>query len=260
MATLDDKLLGEKLQYYVSESESEDENEIAVVKNDLSIDSNNTHWSGTSVNTGPKGVVEDWQKFKQMQVELRGENEKQKLELAKKLSMTVGTYKDDLKREEEDELEREMAELMNDDILLQFQKKRMLEMLTTSGELKEFGKVFEINSPTEFLDCIEKENRHTIIIIHVYDKYIVSCKEINKCLDVLAPEHKMTKFCKILCSTTGMSYNFRENGLPAILVYKSGILIGNFVQITKEMGDDIFPSDLENYLIEKDILTEKISI
>ncbi|XP_055371611.1 phosducin-like protein [Condylostylus longicornis] len=259
MATFDDKLLGEKLQYYVSESESEDEEVIGACSNKPELDQNKTHWSGTSVNTGPKGVVEDWQKFKQMQAEMREENERQKVELAKKLSMTVRTYKEDLKKEEEEELEREMAELMNDDILLQFQKKRMMEILASSGELKQFGKVFEINTTAEFLDCIENESKHVIIIIHVYDRNVATCREVNKCLDVLASEHITTKFCKILCSITGMSHNFRENGLPAILVYKAGAMIGNFVQITKEIGDDIFPSDLENYLIENDVLTEKIN-
>ena len=39
-------------------------------------------------------------------------------------------------------------------------------------------------------------------------------------------------------------------GLPALLVYKNGELIGNFVQLTDEFGDNMYPADVENFLIE----------
>jgi len=39
-------------------------------------------------------------------------------------------------------------------------------------------------------------------------------------------------------------------GLPAILVYKKGELIGNFVRLTDEFGVDMYPTDIESFLIE----------
>ena len=39
-------------------------------------------------------------------------------------------------------------------------------------------------------------------------------------------------------------------GVPAILVYKSGELIGNFVRLTDELGEEFYSSDLESFLIE----------
>ena len=39
-------------------------------------------------------------------------------------------------------------------------------------------------------------------------------------------------------------------GLPALLVYKNGELIGNFVRLTDEFGDNMYPTDVENFLIE----------
>jgi hypothetical protein len=67
MATLEDKIMGEKLEYYCSSSEDEkegsgDEDEegarapkasIPTVQPDLKQDM--THWQGNSANTGPKG-------------------------------------------------------------------------------------------------------------------------------------------------------------------------------------------------------------
>ena len=41
-----------------------------------------------------------------------------------------------------------------------------------------------------------------------------------------------------------------ESGVPALIVYKGGGVIGNFVRLEDELGDDFCPSDLENFLIE----------
>jgi len=39
-------------------------------------------------------------------------------------------------------------------------------------------------------------------------------------------------------------------GVPALLVYKDGNLIGNFVQLKEEFGTEFYPGDVENFLIE----------
>ena len=39
-------------------------------------------------NTGPKGVVADWRRYKQLETEKRAENERERLALAKKLALT----------------------------------------------------------------------------------------------------------------------------------------------------------------------------
>ena len=79
MATLDDKLLGEKLHYYCSssEDEGEDSEESGVVRDGAggvgssSGVATSTEWDGSSANTGPKGVIKDWQRFKQLETEKR---------------------------------------------------------------------------------------------------------------------------------------------------------------------------------------------
>ena len=80
MATLDDKLLGEKLHYYCSssEDEGEDSEEGGAVAagagaggGSSSGVATSTEWDGSSANTGPKGVIKDWQRFKQLETEKR---------------------------------------------------------------------------------------------------------------------------------------------------------------------------------------------
>ena len=106
MATLDDKLLGEKLHYYCDSSDDEPDGE----------DGRNTPPPGASrgassskskatfvpeselqkapkaggggYNTGPKGVIEDWRRFKQLEKENRDDAEAEKKAVAKRLAMT----------------------------------------------------------------------------------------------------------------------------------------------------------------------------
>jgi hypothetical protein len=39
-------------------------------------------------------------------------------------------------------------------------------------------------------------------------------------------------------------------GLPALQAYRNGELIGNYVQLVKEFGEEIYGSDVESFLIE----------
>lgn len=72
MATLDDKLLGEKLHYYCSSSEDEDD-ERGPTEARTDPDGASAPVPGAGANTGPKGVIEDWRRFKQLETEKREE-------------------------------------------------------------------------------------------------------------------------------------------------------------------------------------------
>ena len=176
MATLDDKLLGEKLHYYCSSSsESEPEDEDGEKSDQpASLDPTTTtrQWDGTSCNvlmqthsdvllfffftvffltcqqTGPKGVIKDYQRFKQLERERREEQKEELQVLAKKFSLTCRTNvtfshnnfvcrnlikseiffsqaEDDKAKSEEDKLEEELAKLMDESCIQQFVQQRM---------------------------------------------------------------------------------------------------------------------------------------
>ncbi|XP_030570907.1 phosducin-like protein [Drosophila novamexicana] len=276
MATLEDKLLGEKLEYYCSSSEGEDNGDDgddeqgargsgrgAAAGSGLTINTDpdaappGGFRQQGSTNTGPKGVVQDWQRFKQLEAERREETERQRLALAKKLSMTTATAAEDEERKRQEELDAEFAELMSEDFLQQYQKQRMAEMLRQTGHHQQFGKVLQLATHEEFLSCVEQENKHTTIIIHIYERTQSACSTLNNCLDTLASEYPSIKFAKICSSVAGMSRDFRTKGLPALLVYKAQALIGNFVRLTDDLSDDFFASDVESFLIEHGIIVDK---
>ncbi|KAH8405069.1 hypothetical protein KR222_010781 [Zaprionus bogoriensis] len=276
MATLEDKLLGEKLQYYCSSSEGEDNGDDGDDDGEargssgkeasgsgltINTDPNAAPAGGFrqqgSMNTGPKGVVKDWQRFKQLETEKREETERQRMELAKKLSMTTATSAEDEERKRQEELDAEFAELMSEGFLQQYQKQRMAEMLRQTGHNQQFGKVQQLSTHEEFLSCVEQENKHITIIIHIYERALSACATLNNCLDTLASEYPSIKFAKICSSVAGMSRDFRTKGLPALLVYKAQALIGNFVRLTDDLSDDFFASDVESFLIEHGIIVDK---
>ncbi|XP_022217602.2 phosducin-like protein [Drosophila obscura] len=273
MATLEDKLLGEKLEYYCSSSEGEDndhdgddEKEAGGRKGaagglTINTDPDAAPAGGFrqqgSTNTGPKGVVKDWQRFKQLEAERRDETERQRLDLAKKLSMTTTTTAEDEERKRQEELDDELSELMSEDFLQQYQKQRMAEMLRQTGHNQQFGKVHQLSSHGEFLACVEQESKHTTIIVHIYDKSLTACSTLNKCLESLASDYPSIKFAKICSSVAGMSRDFRTKGLPALLVYKAASVVGNFVRLTDDLSDDFFASDVESFLIEHGIIVDR---
>lgn len=261
MSTLEDKLLGEKKEYYCSSSESDDdvesddENKISEsFKVDPGPPPLNPPDAGCSTNTGPKGVLKDWQQYKQIQSEQRMEREREKLELIERLAFTCRSDLDQ-EKEEDPELEHFL-----DPYVLEYSVKKMQEMLAKSTLNKQFGEVYTLSNGQEFLDAIDKENKNVTIIIHIYEEKVSDCKNMNHCLDVICKNYPDVKFCKVLGSKAGVSKSFKLKGVPALLVYKSGTLVGNFVKITEELGNDFSYGDVENFLIENGILLDKTFI
>lgn len=203
------------------------------------------------------GVIKDWQRFKQLETEKREDQERERLQLLKNLSISAKTTAEDQQAKEQDEFDAELAELLNDDFLQEFQKRRMQEMLAVSGMLPKFGQVVNLKTADEFLDSVDKENKNVTIIIHIYEEKFRACKTMNKCLTTLAHEYPSVKFCKILSTIAGLSRNFKTVALPTLLVYKNGQVIGNFIRLADEFGDDFYSSDIEGYLIEHALLPDK---
>ena len=178
----------------------------------------------------------------------------------KKLSITSKTVAEDQKAQEQADFDEELSELLNDDFLIQFQKKRMQEMLELSGMLKKFGELISLDDKDSFLSAVDSEQKNVTVIIHVYEEKFRACKTMNSCLNELAQEYPCVKFCKILSTVAGLSKNFRISALPTLLVYKNGNVVGNFIRLNDEFGDEFFSSDVESFLLEHSMLPDKTLI
>ncbi|XP_041826628.1 phosducin-like protein [Melanotaenia boesemani] len=278
MTTLDDKILGEKLQYYYSSSEdegsdNEDEDGESKTIRDGSANEPEIDYSadGTSVNTGPKGVINDWRKYKQLEVEQKQEQKKEMERLIKKLSMTC---RSDLDLEKDKEKQKELQDKItskmtmqeynmlqeeedDEDFLQHYRMQRIEEMRRQLCRGKRFEQVYELNSGEDFLEALDKEDKSTLVMIHIYEPDVPGCEAMSGSLLCLAQEYPLVKFCSVRSSAISTSALFRDSALPALLVYKGGDLIGNFVRLTDQLGEDFFAVDLEALLQEYGLLPEK---
>ncbi|XP_022909275.1 phosducin-like protein [Onthophagus taurus] len=260
MATLEDKILGEKLHNYCSSSEESDGEDSdssgpKQLKENVGSLPEPNKWEGTSTNTGPKGVIKDWQRFKQLETEKRVDDEKERLELMKKLTLTVQSALDEEKEKAEND--PDLMELLNDDFLLNYQKQRMVEMLKQNQHNLKFGKVIYLSNGQEYLDAIDKENKNVTVIVHVYEESVTACRVMNECLNELSKMYEEVKFCAIIGSHAGVSQDFKVNGVPALLIYKAGQVVGNFVRLSDDLGDDFCSEDLQGFLIEHGMIEDK---
>ena len=74
---------------------------------------------------------------------------------------------------------------------------------------------------------------------------------MSRCLACLAREYPSVKFCEIDASDANMSEQFVRSAVPALLVYKSRQVIGNFVRLADEFdGDKFYADDVESFLVE----------
>lgn len=203
MATLEDKILGEKKEYYCSSDEEEGNDESGDSNNDpktacANEESTATYevnkWDGTSSNTGPKGVINDWQRFKQLEKEKREKQEKENIKFAKKFTLTCQSALDE-EKEKFKKSDPELAELF-DDFLLEYQRKRMTEMFKKSHSLL-FGCLINLSNGDDFLEAIDDEDKSLTIVVHIYEENVAGCEAMNGSLITLALDYPSVKFCKI---------------------------------------------------------------
>lgn len=140
--------------------------------------------------------MEDWQRYKQLEAEKRAMQEEERLQLIKKLSLTCRSALDE-EKEKLNETDPELADLLVDEFLLEYQRQRMKEMLAQVEKLS-FGKVIDLETTDQFLHAIDEEDKSVTVIVHIYQDNIPGCEAMDGCLVSLAKEYPHVKFCRIL--------------------------------------------------------------
>uniref|UniRef100_A0A8C5Q9H5 Phosducin n=1 Tax=Leptobrachium leishanense TaxID=445787 RepID=A0A8C5Q9H5_9ANUR len=222
-----------------------------------------TDFEGSATNTGPKGVIHDWRKFK-----LESEDQEavppNKREILRQMS---SPYKAPSKEEKDsrEKFTRKMSmqeyEMINDkedeNCLQKYRKQCMQDMHQRLSFGPKYGNLYELRSGDEFLEAIEKERKSTTVIVHIFSDNIKGCEALNNCLTCLALEYPTVKFCKIKANDTGAGERFSESVLPTILVYKGGELISNFINVNEYLNEEFFAGDVESFLNEYGLLPKK---
>ncbi|CAL1579381.1 unnamed protein product [Knipowitschia caucasica] len=204
--------------------------------------------------TGPKGVITDWRRFKLDSVDQTVPQKKR--ELLRQMSTPRDDDKDRANRKMSVQ-EYEMLQEEDEQSLKQYRRQCMQEMHERLSFGPKFETVHELDSGDAFLEVIEKEHRLTVVVVHIYQQGIKECEQMNSCLDCLAAEYPNVKFCRIDAVATGAAERFSTDVLPALLVYKAGELLGNFVAVSKYFTEEFFATDVESFLNEYGLLPEK---
>ncbi|XP_061097666.1 phosducin a [Conger conger] len=206
--------------------------------------------------TGPKGVISDWRKFK-LESEDYESMPPNKRELLRQMSIPKSTGDEERVNRKMSMQEYELIKEEDERCLKKYRKQCMQDMHERLSFGPTFESVHDLESGEAFLEVIEKEHQLTVVVVHIYEDRIQGCEALNGCLTCLSAEYPSVKFCKIRASCTGAADRFTDDVLPAILVYKEGELLGNFMSITKHLNGDFFATDVEAFLNEYGLLPEK---
>lgn len=131
------------------------------------------------------------------------------------------------------------------------------EMLNRETNRLRFGTVHVIKDCDHFLTAVDGEDKAVSVLILLHEPNSSGCLSALKAVESLCKDYVHVKFCTVRPSLISMSVNFKISGVPALLAYKAGQLMGNFVRLTNELGDEFEPCDLESYLIEHGILQDR---
>ncbi|EHB17081.1 Phosducin, partial [Heterocephalus glaber] len=217
-------------------------------------------FEGQATHTGPKGVINDWRKFK-LESEYSESIPPSKKEILRQMSSQSKDDKDSKER-----VSRKMSiqeyELINQDkedenCLRKYRRQCMQDMHQKLSFGPRYGFVYELETGEQFLETIEKEQKITTIVVHIYEDGIKGCDALNSSLTCLAAEYPMVKFCKIKASKTGAGDRFSSEVLPTLLVYKGGELISNFINVAQQFTEEFFAGDVESFLNEYGLLPER---
>jgi hypothetical protein len=163
--------------------------------------------------TGPKGVLQDWQEFQRLQAEKRADQEVKKLQLMEKLSLSCQSYLDEQKERQKAGSDDEFDQLLEQDpFMQQYLKERMSQMMQKANAhtsvVDRFGRLHELKNGDEYVETIDKEDKNVVIVCHFYAPNVEGCETMNGCLRCLAEQYKFVKFCALNTSVAGFSHEF----------------------------------------------------
>ncbi|XP_048108495.1 phosducin b [Alosa alosa] len=210
--------------------------------------------------TGPKGVINDWRRFKLESMDQEA-LPPQKRELLRQMSSphkpkdeARGGLNRKMSMQEYELIKEDMAD---DQCLKRYRKHCMQEMHERLSFGPRFEGVHDLADGEAFLEVIEKEHHNTVVVVHIFKDGVKGCEALNGCLECLAGEYPTVKFCRISVEASGAGERFSDEVLPALLVYKAGELLGNFLAITQNFNEEFFATDVESFLNEYGLLPEK---
>ncbi|KAF6777663.1 hypothetical protein AHF37_03238 [Paragonimus kellicotti] len=215
--SLDDKLLGEKVNNYCSSSEDEgdtdDYDKSGETAGQAGVETSNASAVSSAMSglpqTGPKGVISDYRHYKALEQLRELDIQKKLVALAKQNTHACRSYREDVIDEIKDKKLSELLDTLDEDdeFLTQYRQNRMLELKNSLGRLPVYGNVLDLNSET-FVHEIDSTDPGVTVLVLIYELGNEDCKRVIACFQDLCTEYSHIKFCKIRASDACLSYAF----------------------------------------------------
>ncbi|KAH7722713.1 phosducin family protein [Aphelenchoides avenae] len=231
--TLDEKILDAPNVGYCSDSDEETGEATSTTCNNTASSCGGPIPSPGRANTGPKGVLSDYELFVLTEREKDRMKEANILKEAERFALQRPTNLEE-PAEEEDELDR-------------LRRERLEQMRSLRRE-----RIHEVGSKDDFLNVTE-DTSGRLVLVHLYDDAVDGCQVLNEALLELSAQNQAEKFFKVKCARLGMTDRFTRSGPPTLQVYRNGKLLANLVRITDSLGDDFDSADLKRLLAQNGV-------
>jgi len=126
-------------------------------------------------------------------------------------------YKDMTKKQIDEAIEDDL-DLEEDDVMLEYQRKRIAEMQAAADKTK-WGSIIDINKQ-DYEWHVNQIPEGSKAIILLYQEHDVESMLLYEILACLAKKHPTRKFMRAVA--TKIVENYRDEDLPACLFYKDG--------------------------------------
>ncbi|CAJ0929066.1 unnamed protein product, partial [Mesorhabditis belari] len=239
MASLESKLLDGANAGYCSSSEGEDESGWKVSNDDDTHQQNVMRQLPGTSNTGAKGVLSDFQLFREEVMHHREQKNQQIVKQAQRGMM------------ESSKEERERVQNGDDDddeTLENMRAKRLQEMRKALT-----GRIFEITDSKQYLEASES-NTSSLILVMIYEPGHEGSEHLTHIFKILAADFPDAKFLRANAALLGTTKNFKTLALPTLQVFFNGALVGNFVCVDKQLPEEYTTFQLIQFLERKRIL------
>ncbi|CAM9515266.1 unnamed protein product [Phaeothamnion confervicola] len=174
-------------------------------------------------------------------------------EVAERLASV--TVEDKLAAASLDELDVLEDEGLDDDAALQRYRDARLAELRAARSRERFGEVYAIGK-ADWVKDVTEASCDAWVVAHLHEDSVVECAVMAEALAALAPRFKEVKFVRI--RSRQAIENWPEANLPAVFVYKDGVLSSQLVGIAALGGRQMRPDALEWWLASQGVLTTEL--
>jgi len=205
-------------------------------------------------NTGPKGVLADFEVAKRTQ---HGINLRKKDALARQIKeMTLGVeqfHLPDLPVEKKKEKAKvdcdEEDDEEEDEIFQQYKRERIQHIL---DEMPSFGRYEKVSLAELAAEVKRKDAYMTYSVIHLYQNYIEACARLHGVFEALAPQFPHVHFMRIVA--TDAIKNFHDVGLPTLLIYRGEVMKEKLIRVADSLTKDFTDRDVVKLLLSLKVM------